>query len=89
MKTKKLKTRETKIKETKEIITKLTELKINPSFDGVKDMFVKFKEYIDGEHSFSGKIPIKELNREIEYNFPQTEGKDIYLKLRYKEYDSN
>ncbi len=86
MKTKKLKTRETKIKETKEIITKLTELKINPSFDGVKEIFIKFKEYIDGEFSFSGKVAIKELNREIEYNFPQTEGKEISVKLKYKEY---
>jgi hypothetical protein len=80
------KTKEEKQKEIKTIISKLTELQLNTSYDGIKELFKKFKEYVDGEDSCNGKIKIEELNREIVYNFPQTKHREISVNLKYKEY---
>ena len=80
------KTEEEKQKEIKNIITKLTELQLNTSHDGIKRLFMIFKEYVDGEYSLNGKIKLEELNRELVYNFPQTKNREISVNLRYKEY---
>ena len=74
-------TREQKQNEVKIIIKKLTELHLNTSYDGIKNLFQNMKEYLTSENPIIIDIPCPELNICIKGVLEVDLSKKVWVKL--------
>jgi hypothetical protein len=81
-----MKSKETKMKEVQDILTKLNSLGLSPQHEGIKEFYTVLKKYKDEDLSLSGKIRLLGLKREIHYILPVTPNKQVSVELKYNKF---
>lgn len=74
-----------RIKEVIKVITKLHELGLNDNYEGVQEFKKILKQFVDDGYHTKGKINVRGTKRQIQYNFPERAGNEIFVKLKYNE----
>lgn len=57
--------KEERIKEVKPILSKLSELQLNPSYDEIRELYEHMKIYIDNGDRIEINIPFPAINKKI------------------------
>jgi hypothetical protein len=81
-----MKSKETRMKEVQDILTKLNSLGLSPQQEGIKEFYIVLKKYKDEDLSLSGKIRLLGLKREIHYILPVTPNKKVSVELKYNKF---
>ena len=75
-------TREEKSKETKEIISSLQKLNLNPrDYEPVRDLYKLMSEYVDGEKRIVVNIEFSEIHKRIEGVLANKRTERVYVRL--------
>ena len=73
--------------EVKEIISKLSEFKLNTDYEPVKKLYVKFKEYITEGHRIEINIPFPEINRRIKGLLATSVREEVWINLKNEKFN--
>tara|TARA_Y100000996_G_scaffold308316_1_gene245052 strand:- start:100 stop:396 length:297 start_codon:yes stop_codon:yes gene_type:complete len=74
-------TKEERQTEVKEILKQLSEFQLNPSYEPVKKLYLKFKEYISEGERLIVNIPFPEINRRIKGVLAINKREDVTIAL--------
>ncbi len=74
-------TKEERQTEVKEILKQLSEFQLNPSYEPVKKLYLKFKEYISEGERLIVNIPFPEINRRIKGVLAINKREDVVISL--------
>ena len=74
-------TKEERQSEVKEILKQLNEFKLKPSYEPVKKLYMKFKEYISKGERIIINIPFPEINRRIKGVLAINKTEDVTVAL--------
>ena len=75
-------TREEKSKETKEIISSLQKLNLNPrDYEPVRDLYKLMREYVDQEKRIVVNIEFSEIHKRIEGVLANKRTERVYVRL--------
>jgi hypothetical protein len=74
-------TKEERQSEVKEILKQLNEFKLKPSYEPVKKLYMKFKEYISEGERIIINIPFPEINRRIKGVLAINKTEDVTVAL--------
>ena len=74
-------TKEERQTEVKEILKQLSEFQLNPSYEPVKKLYLKFKEYISEGERLIVNIPFPEINRRIKGVLAINKKEDVTIAL--------
>ena len=67
--------------EVKHILEQLSEFRLNPTYDPVKKLYLKFKEYISEGDRLIVNIPFPEINRRIKGVLAINKKEDVTIAL--------
>ena len=74
-------TKEERQSEVKHILEQLSEFHLNPTYDPVKKLYLKFKEYISEGNRLIVNIPFPEINRRIKGVLAINKTEDVTVAL--------
>jgi|TARA_B100001093_G_C26853315_1_gene1026155 hypothetical protein len=74
-------TKEERQSEVKHILEQLSEFHLNPTYDPVKKLYLKFKEYISEGDRLIVNIPFPEVNRRIKGVLAINKREDVTIAL--------
>lgn len=74
-------TKEERQAEVKHILEQLSEFHLNPTYDPVKKLYLKFKEYISEGDRLIVNIPFPEINRRIKGVLAINKREDVTIAL--------
>jgi hypothetical protein len=74
-------TKEERQSEVKHILEQLSEFHLNPTYDPVKKLYLKFKEYISEGDRLIVNIPFPEINRRIKGVLAINKREDVTIAL--------
>ena len=74
-------TKEERQSEVKHILEQLSEFRLNPTYDPVKKLYLKFKEYISEGDRIIVNIPFPEINRRIKGVLAINKREDVTIAL--------
>ena len=74
-------TKEERQAEVKHILEQLSEFNLSPTYDPVKKLYLKFKEYISGGNRLIVNIPFPEINRRIKGVLAINKREDVTIAL--------
>ena len=74
-------TKEERQAEVKHILEQLSEFHLNPTYDPVKKLYLKFKEYISEGNRLIVNIPFPEINRRIKGILAINKREDVTIAL--------
>ena len=74
-------TKEERQAEVKHILEQLSEFQLNVTYEPVKKLYLKFKEYISGEERLIINIPFPEINRRIKGVLAINKREDVTIAL--------
>ena len=74
-------TKEERQSEVKHILEQLSEFRLNPTYDPVKKLYLKFKEYISEGNRLIVNIPFPEINRRIKGVLAINKREDVTIAL--------
>ena len=74
-------TKEERQSEVKHILEQLSEFHLNPTYDPVKKLYLKFKEYISEGDRLIVNIPFPEINRRIKGVLAINKNEDVTIAL--------
>ena len=74
-------TKEERQSEVKHILEQLSEFRLNPTYDPVKKLYLKFKEYISEGDRLIVNIPFPEINRRIKGVLAINKREDVTIAL--------
>jgi len=74
-------TKEERHAEVKHILEQLSEFRLNPTYDPVKKLYLKFKEYISEGDRLIVNIPFPEINRRIKGVLAINKREDVTIAL--------
>ena len=74
-------TKEERQSEVKHILEQLSEFHLNPTYDPVKKLYLKFKEYISEGNRLIVNIPFPEINRRIKGVLAINKREDVTIAL--------
>ena len=74
-------TKEERQTEVKEILKQLSEFQLNPSYEPVNKLYLKFKEYISEGERLIVNIPFPEINRRIKGVLAINKREDVTIAL--------
>jgi hypothetical protein len=74
-------TKEERQAEVKHILEQLSEFNLSPTYDPVKKLYLKFKEYISEGNRLIVNIPFPEINRRIKGVLAINKREDVTIAL--------
>ena len=74
-------TREERQQEVKNILEQLSEFQLNLTYEPVKKLYLKFKEYINEGERITVNIPFPEINRRIKGILAISKREDVTIAL--------
>ena len=74
-------TREERQQEVKNILEQLSEFQLNLTYEPVKKLYLKFKEYINEGERITVNIPFPEINRRIKGILAINKREDVTIAL--------
>ena len=74
-------TQDERKEEVKNILKQLSEFQLNPTYEPVKKLYLKFKEYISTGHRIVVNIPFPEINRRIKGVLAINKREDVTIAL--------
>uniref|UniRef100_A0A6C0CQB7 Uncharacterized protein n=1 Tax=viral metagenome TaxID=1070528 RepID=A0A6C0CQB7_9ZZZZ len=74
-------TKEERIAEIKPILSKLSELQLNPEYEPIKKLYVEIKRYIQEGERIELKIPFPEIGRKILGVLATNVREQVWVKL--------
>lgn len=74
-------TKEERQSEVKNILEQLSEYQLNVTYEPVKKLYIKFKEYIGGGERLIVNIPFPEINRRIKGVLAINKREDVTIAL--------
>jgi hypothetical protein len=80
-----LKEKSERLREVMNLIQKLNDLGLNGKYEEIKEFHALLKQYVKDGIYKEGKINVYGTKRQINYNLPEKEGKEISVFLKYKE----
>ena len=86
-KEKQYRTKEERQDEVKHILEQLSEFQLNPSYEPVKKLYLKFKEYINEGQRITVNIPFPEINRRIKGVLAISKREDVTIGLMNEKFD--
>ena len=86
-KEKQYRTKEERQNEVKHILEQLSEFQLNPSYEPVKKLYLKFKEYINEGQRITVNIPFPEINRRIKGVLAINKREDVTIGLMNEKFD--
>ena len=80
-------TKQERQNEVKHILEQLSEFQLNPSYEPVKKLYLKFKEYINEGQRIIVNIPFPEINRRIKGVLAISKREDVTIGLMNEKFD--
>ena len=74
-------TKEERMSEIKPILSKLSELQLNPEYEPIKKLYVEIKRYIQEGERIELKIPFPEIGRKILGVLATNVREQVWVKL--------
>ena len=74
-------TKEERTAEVKHILEQLNEFQLNPTYEPVKKLYLKFREYISEGNRILINIPFPEINRRIKGVLAINKREDVTIAL--------
>ena len=74
-------TKEERTAEVKHILEQLSEFQLNPTYEPVKKLYMKFREYINEGNRILINIPFPEINRRIKGVLAINKREDVTIAL--------
>ena len=74
-------TKQERQNEVKHILEQLSEFQLNPTYEPVKKLYLKFKEYISKGERLIVNIPFPEINRRIKGVLAINKREDVTIAL--------
>ena len=74
-------TKQERQNEVKHILEQLTDFQLNPTYEPVKKLYLKFKEYINEGNRLIVNIPFPEINRRIKGVLAINKREDVTIAL--------
>ena len=80
-------TKQERQNEVKHILEQLSEFQLNPSYEPVKKLYLKFKEYINEGQRIIVNIPFPEINRRIKGVLAINKREDVTIGLMNEKFN--
>ena len=74
-------TKQERQNEVKHILEQLSDFQLNPTYEPVKKLYLKFKEYINEGERLTINIPFPEINRRIKGVLAINKREDVTIAL--------
>ena len=79
-------TKEQRKNEIKEIISKLSEFQLDMTYEPIKQLYEKFKEYINVGNRMEINIPFPEINRRIKGLLAISVREEVWINLKNEKF---
>lgn len=79
-------TKEERQNEIKEILSKLSEFNLNLTYEPIKKLYEKFKEYIQEGNRIEVNIPFPEVNRRIKGILAISVREEVWITLKNEKF---
>jgi len=79
-------TKEERQNEIKEILSKLSEFNLNSTYEPIKKLYQKFKEYINEGNRIEVNIPFPEVNRRIKGILAISVREEVWITLKNEKF---
>ena len=79
-------TKEQRQNEIKEIILKLSEFKLDITYEPIKKLYIQFKEYIEEGRRMEINIPFPEINRRIKGLLATSVREEVWINLKNEKF---
>ena len=73
--------------EVKEILNKLSDFDLNMTYEPIKKLYQKFKEYIQEGNRIEVNIPFPEINRRIKGILAISVREEVWINLRNEKFN--
>lgn len=73
--------------EVKEILNKLSDFDLNMTYEPIKKLYQKFKEYIQDGNRIEVNIPFPEINRRIKGILAISVREEVWINLKNETFD--
>jgi hypothetical protein len=73
--------------EVKEILNKLSDFDLNMTYEPIKKLYQKFKEYIQDGNRIEVNIPFPEINRRIKGILAISVREEVWINLKNEKFD--
>jgi hypothetical protein len=80
-------TKEERQNEVKEILSKLSEFDLNLTYEPIKKLYEKFKEYIQEGNRIEVNIPFPEINRRIKGILAISVREEVWINLKNEKFN--
>jgi len=80
-------TKEERQNEVKEILNKLSEFDLNMTYEPIKKLYQKFKEYIQEGNRIEVNIPFPEINRRIKGILAISVREEVWVNLKNEKFN--
>lgn len=80
-------TKEERQNEVKEILDKLNDFDLNMSYEPIKKLYQKFKEYIQEGNRIKINIPFPEINRRIQGILAISIREEVWINLKNEKFN--
>ena len=80
-------TKEERQNEVKEILSKLSEFDLNLTYEPIKKLYGKFKEYIQEGNRIEVNIPFPEINRRIKGILAISVREEVWINLKNEKFN--
>ena len=80
-------TKEERQNEVKEILNKLSDFDLNITYEPIKKLYQKFKEYIQEGNRIEVNIPFPEINRRIKGILAISVREEVWINLRNEKFN--
>lgn len=80
-------TKEERQNEVKEILNKLSDFDLNMTYEPIKKLYQKFKEYIQEGNRIEVNIPFPEINRRIKGILAISVREEVWINLRNEKFN--
>jgi hypothetical protein len=80
-------TKEERQNEVKEILSKLSDFDLNLTYEPIKKLYEKFKEYIQEGNRIEVNIPFPEINRRIKGILAISMREEVWINLKNEKFN--
>ena len=80
-------TKDERQNEVKEILSKLSEFDLNLTYEPIKKLYEKFKEYIQEGNRIEVNIPFPEINRRIKGILAISVREEVWINLKNEKFN--
>ena len=84
---KKFRTKDQRKDEIKEIIKQLSQLKLTPHYQPMKELYVQFKRYIELGNKLKINIPFPAINRRIKGVLAINTNEEVWIEFKNEKFN--